>query len=289
MPTKIEKDHITGTDTTGHEWDGVKELNTPLPSWWVYTFYATILIAVIYMVLFPAIPFLRSHTYGLLNYTERDVVAKDLAAGQAKQSKYLDRIQAASLDDIKKNPELAAFAVAGGRSRFAENCAPCHQSGGAGAKGYPALVDDDWIWGGTLADIQQTINYGIRNADDRSRQSLMPRFGADNVLNAAQINDTAEFVLSLSGKATDQAAAGRGAAVFAENCVACHGEKGLGNVEVGAPNLSDAIWLYGGDKASVVQSIANARAGSMPAWAGRLDAATIKMLTIYVHSLGGGR
>jgi cytochrome c oxidase cbb3-type subunit 3 len=290
MPTKIEKDAITGTETTGHEWDGVRELNTPLPKWWVYTFYATIAFSAGYMLLYPSVPGIGSHFEGLLGYTNRQALSEDVKAAEGQQAAYRDRVSAASLGEIRKDPQLFAFAMTGGKAVFNENCAACHKAGGAGGKGFPNLADDKWLWGGTLNDIHQTIAHGIRNADPDSRQSAMPRFGADGILTAAQIGDVADYVISLSSKSTvaPPAALERGAKLFAENCAACHGADGKGNREVGAPRLTDRIWLYGGDKASVVQTITFARNGSMPAWSPRLDDATIKMLAVYVHALGGG-
>jgi cytochrome c oxidase cbb3-type subunit 3 len=289
MPTKIEKDSVTGTATTGHEWDGIKELDTPLPKWWLYVFYATIAWSIGYYVLYPAWPSLSSHTAGLVGYWSRVDIREELAAQAAQRAPFVERIRKEPLDRIESQPNLLNFAIGGGRATFLENCAPCHGSGGAGAKGFPSLADDDWLWGGSRDAILQTITHGVRNASAESRQSQMPRFGADGILKRAEINDVAEYVLSLSGPRLDRAAVERGRPIFAENCAGCHGEKGEGNQEVGAPNLGDKIWLYGGSKADVVESITNARAGSMPAWGGRLDDATIKMLTIYVHSLGGGK
>lgn len=289
MPTKVEKDLITGTETTGHEWDGIKELNTPLPKWWIYVFYATIAWSLVYYVLYPAWPTLSSHTGGILGYWSRAEVKERLAEQSEQRAPFMSRINAASLAQIPAEPDLLNFAIAGGRAVFAENCAPCHGAGGAGARGFPSLADDEWLWGGTLDAIHATIEGGIRNSNAQSRQSQMPRFGLDGMLKPTQIDEVAQYVMSLSGAASDTAAATRGAPLFAENCAACHGDKGEGNQELGAPNLSDKIWLYGGDKASIVQSISNARAGSMPAWSGRLDPATIKMLTVYVHALGGGK
>jgi len=289
MPTKIEKDEITGKATTGHEWDGVKELDTPLPKWWLYVFYATIVWSIGYYVLYPAWPSLSSHTAGVLNYSARTEIARDLREQTEQRAPYVNRIRAASLEQIRNDPQLLGFAIAGGRAIFADNCAGCHGSAGAGTKGFPNLADDDWLWGGELESIHATIRTGIRSAHPDARLSQMPRFGLDNMLNATQINDVAEYVLSLSATETDKPAAQRGVPVYNENCAACHGDKGEGNGEIGAPNLSDKIWLYGGDKRSVVQTIASSRNGVMPAWIDRLDEATIRMLTVYVHSLGGGR
>ena len=288
MPTKGEKDSFTGRETTGHEWDGIRELNTPLPRWWLYTFYATILFAAVYSVLFPAVPWFIGHSKGLLGYTNRGAVDQEMAAVAAAEAPILNRIRAADLETIRRDPQLFAFAAAGGKAAFADNCVPCHRAGGQGAPGYPVLADDDWLWGGSLQAIQQTITHGIRNDDPDSRQSEMPRFGLDGMLTPPQISDVADYVLSLSGTKAPADAIGRGAKIFADNCAACHGEKATGNREVGAPNLTDQIWLYGGDKATVMDVITRARNGSMPSWGRRLDPLTIKMLTIYVHSLGGG-
>jgi len=280
-----ERDPVTGNATTGHEWDGIRELNTPLPKWWVYTFVATIIFALGYCALFPAIPFLHDHTAGWLGYSTRTTLARDLTAAAAGQFALRGRIAAASLDQIRRDPELFAFAQAGGNAAFADNCVPCHRSGGAGAPGFPNLTDDVWLWGGTLADIAQTITHGVRNADPASRQSAMPRFGLDGILTAPQIGAAADYVLALR---KEEAGAGDGGKIFAENCAVCHGERGQGNREVGAPPLNTAISLYGSDRATVVDVITRARNSSMPAWGERLDAVTIKMLTVYVHALGGG-
>jgi cytochrome c oxidase cbb3-type subunit 3 len=290
MPTKIEKDAVTGTDTTGHEWDGVKELNTPLPKWWLYTFYATVVWALGLFLLYPSVPALRSHFQGVVGYSSRDEVAERMASAAAKRAPIVERIRTTELDGIRKDPDLLNFSIAGGRIAFAENCVPCHQAGGAGTKGYPNLADDVWLWGGTLAEIHQTIAFGVRNANGDSRQSQMPRFGADKMLTEAEIGDVADFVLSLSGPGNAPAdKRARGAKIFADNCAVCHGETGAGNKQLGAPNLASGIWLYGGDRSSVIETITYSRAGSMPAWSERLDPATIKMLAVYVHALGGGQ
>jgi cytochrome c oxidase cbb3-type subunit 3 len=286
MPTKIEKDTVSGQNTTGHEWDGVKELNTPLPTWWVYSFYATIVFAVVYCALYPSWPWLTGHTQGLLGYSSRAELRHELSLQAKERAGFVDRIRTASLADIRKDPELFNFAMAGGRSAFQTNCMQCHGAGGGGSTGFPNLVDDDWIWGGSIDQIYATIEYGIRNTDDKSRQSMMPRFGADGLLTGAQVAAVTDYVLSLSGKAT---ATPEGAKIYEEQCVACHKAGGKGDQELGAPNLSDGIWLYGGSRDAVYRSIFYARNGSMPAWSGRLDEATLKMLAVYVQALGGGR
>jgi cytochrome c oxidase cbb3-type subunit III len=274
--------------TTGHEWDGIAELNKPLPKWWLYTFYATIVWAIGYWIVYPAWPLITTHTKGYLGYSQRVTVSEDLAAAYAAKSAFRDKIAASDLAAIQADPELLNFALAGGAAAFGDNCAPCHGRGAQGAIGYPSLRDDAWLWGGTLDDIHYTILHGIRADDPKTRSSAMPAFGRLGMLQGPQVNDVAEYVLSLSGIETDEAAAGRGEEIYAANCAACHGPKGEGNRTIGAPNLADELWLYGGDKATVVETINNSRNGVMPAWSGRLDPATIKELAIYVHSLGGG-
>ena len=288
MPTKVEKDSVTGTDTTGHEWDGLKELNTPLPKWWIYTFYATIVFAAVWVVLYPAFPF--PGATGVTGWIAREQVVLDMRASQARMEPMLARIRAATPQAIAADPELRGFAVAGGRTAFANNCAACHGAGGQGAVGgFPSLADDDWLWGGTHDAIRHTITHGVRAGEsDEERVSQMPRFLADGVLTTPQILDTAEFVLSLTQRSSDAAAAQRGGALFAENCASCHGERGEGNRDVGAPRLSDQVWLFGSDKAAIVRAISYSRAGVMPAWGRRLDPAVINMLAVYVHALGGG-
>lgn len=288
MATNLKKDAVTGEAMTGHEWDGIREYDKPLPKWWLYTFYACIVFAIIYSVLYPSVPWIHSHFGGVLGYTQRDEVLRSLGEANAGQKGFRERIRTTSLEDIRKDPELFGFATLGGRAAFNENCVPCHRAGGAGAKNYPNLADDEWLWGGSLADISKTITYGIRNANPNSRQSQMPRFGADSLLTAAQISDVADYVMTLSTHVVPAGPAQRGAKIFVDNCVACHGEKGEGNRELGAKSLRNGIWLYGGDKASIVETVTNARNGSMPAWGERFDETTIKMLTLYVHSLGGG-
>lgn len=289
MPTKIEKDQVTGTLTTGHEWDGIKELNTPLPKWWLYGFFVCIAFSLGYYVFYPSFPGLSGYLPGILHNSQRVNVEQQIKAAEQAKAGFVDRIRAADLQTIAATADLREFAVAGGHSAFANNCAPCHGAGAQGSKGFPNLVDDVWLWGGAPEQIQATITHGIRNDDPDSHQSQMPRFGADGVLSAAQINDVADYVLSLTHRETDKAAAARGSALFADNCAVCHGDAGGGNQELGAPPLNTAIWLYGGDKATLIETITYARAGNMPAWGAKLDPAVIKMLTVYVHQLGGGK
>jgi cytochrome c oxidase cbb3-type subunit 3 len=284
-----EVDKITGIETTGHEWDGIKELNKPLPRWWLWTFYVTIVWSIGYWILYPAWPTLASYTKGTLSYSQRATVTEEVARARAGQAQFREALANIPIEQAKADPDLFRFAAAGGAAAFATNCAPCHGRGAQGFSGYPNLNDDDWIWGGRLADIQQTIRFGVRSNHQQSRSSQMPRYGIDNLMEPSQINDVAEYVLSLTGRQTDEAAARRGKATFQEQCVACHGNDGKGQPEQGAPNLADAIWLYGGTKQAVVESIRTGRGGMMPAWEGRLDPVTVKSLAIYVHSLGGGQ
>jgi cytochrome c oxidase cbb3-type subunit 3 len=284
-----EVDKITGIETTGHEWDGIKELNKPLPRWWLWTFYVTIVWSIGYWILYPAWPTLASYTKGTLGYSQRATVTEEVARARAGQAQFREALANIPIEQAKADPDLFRFAAAGGAAAFATNCAPCHGRGAQGFSGYPNLNDDDWIWGGRLADIQQTIRFGVRSNHQQSRSSQMPRYGIDNLMEPSQINDVAEYVLSLTGRQTDEAAASRGKATFQEQCVACHGNDGKGQPEQGAPNLADAIWLYGGTKQAVVESIRTGRGGMMPAWEGRLDPVTVKSLAIYVHSLGGGQ
>jgi cytochrome c oxidase cbb3-type subunit III len=283
-------DPVTGTTTTGHVWDGIRELNTPLPRWWLWLFYATILWSVGYWIVYPSWPLLSSYTTGAFRWQSRNAVLSDLEGLKAQRGPLADKLAAASLQEIASDPLLNDFARAQGRPAFAENCAPCHGAGGGGGRGYANLNDDDWIWGGSLEEIAQTIRHGIRSADADSRQgAAMPAFGRDGILKRADVDNVADYVRSLAGlpvAANANLAAGK--KVFADNCAVCHGDAGKGKRELGAPNLSDAIWLYGADKAAIAEGVWNGRGGVMPAWAGRLDDATIKALAIYVHSFGGG-
>ena len=290
MSEHHEVDSVSGRSTTGHEWDGIKELNTPLPRWWILTFYATILWAIGYWVVYPAWPLVSGYTTGLLHYSTRASVAVDLANLETLRGDKMKVLGTTSLADIEKDPSLLSLARARGKTVFADNCAPCHGSGGAGAKGYPNLNDDDWLWGGSLDQIMQTIQFGARSGDAKAHEGQMLAFGRDGILKKDEIVTVANYVRSLSGLSTApgfDAAAGK--KIFAENCVSCHGEEGKGNQEFGAPNLTDKIWLYGSDEATLVETVTNGRAGVMPAWNGRLDPVTIKALTVFVHSLGGGK
>lgn len=303
----VERDEFTGVETTGHEWDGLKELNNPAPRWWLWVFYICCIWSVGYWVVYPAWPTPEGATKGNIGWTEYTQLADSQQEIVQRQQRYLERFEKASLEQIATDPELKAFAVAGGNAAFKDNCATCHGTGGAGAPGYPNLNDDDWLWGGTLADIYQTIQYGIRSGHDDARESAMPAFG-DGMLEPGQIDTVADFVSNLINTHTaiaaldtdgdemlseeEIASAGAlnsdGLTIFEENCASCHGFDGTGLRDFGAPNLADAIWLYGDGKEKIKMQIVAPKHGIMPNWNGRLDQNTIKQLAIYVHSLGGG-
>lgn len=284
-------DSHSGASTTGHEWDGIKELNTPLPRWWLYTFYACIAWAVAYWLVYPAWPLLTGYTHGFSGWQSRAAVVADLADLKAQRAPMNDRIEKASLQEIEKTPELLSFARAQGAAAFAINCSPCHGAGGQGSRGYPNLNADRWIWGGTLDEIATTITHGARWAPDPDTHStMMPSFGRDGTLKAAEISSVANYVRTLSGNAAEPGAdLAQGKKIFADNCSACHGDEGKGNKELGAPNLTTQVWLYGPTTADIVQRVVNGGGGVMPAWGAKLDAPTIKTLAVFVHSLGGGQ
>lgn len=290
-----EKDAISGQSTTGHEWDGIKELNTPLPKWWVYVFYVCILWSIAYWVAMPAWPLGNGFTKGMLGYNSRLNVETEIAEAKAAHATQLDAIAAKSVEEIAADADLRQYAMAGGEVLFKENCAPCHQSGGAGAVGYPTLADDEWLWGGDLASIQTTIVDGIRSENsDNTRLSEMPAFG--EFLSPEEITQVATYVKDMSqGNVVE----GPGQQLYVDNCAACHSSDYAsavsdGNHDMGAPSLGNNIWLYagpGGDMTldMIKAQISKPRHSVMPAWGGRLKDEDIKMVSVYVHSLGGGQ
>lgn len=292
MSEKTERDDVTGTDMTGHEWDGIKELDTPLPRWWLYVFYASIVAAVIYWVLMPAWPLANGYTKGLLNWSDRRNVAAEVETLRHARAPLFERLANASAAELARDPELQEFARAAGESVFGDNCATCHGAGGAGAPGYPVLADDVWIWGGSMADIEHTLRVGIRSDHPDTRLSVMPAFGRDRLLTPQQIGDVTEHVIAISranGRLNaDPAAAARGAAVYMEQCATCHGPTGAGDRAFGAPSLQDDLWLYGGSREEIRRQIELGRGGVMPAWERRFDDGTLRALAYYVHQMGGG-
>lgn len=289
MGHERETDEVTGVETTGHEWDGIRELDNPLPRWWLWVWWGSILFAVVYWVLMPAWPGVTSHTRGLLNHSDRADVGRQLDALDVQRGAGGAMIRTASLEQIEKDPTLQAYAQQVGQSVFGDNCATCHGIGGTGGKGYPNLRDDVWLWGGSLEDIQHTITVGVRSGHEQARLSQMPAYGRDEMLPAATISDLTEYVVKLSGRSADDAAAARAAPVFAEQCAACHGAEGRGQVALGAPDLTDADWLYGSDRESIRGQIFAGNGGVMPAWGGRLSPETIKALAVYIHTNAGGQ
>ncbi|MEQ3710508.1 MAG: cytochrome-c oxidase, cbb3-type subunit III [Tateyamaria sp.] len=289
MADQKDIDDATGVDTTGHDWDGIKELNNPLPRWWLWCFYGTIVWGVAYTIAFPAWPMINSATSGVLGYSTRAEVVEQIAVVEAQNAEVSMRLASADLAALAPDDPAYRYGVAGGASVFLANCSQCHGSGAAGvqAAGYPNLLDDDWLWGGTLDDIEYTVRHGIRNeTDPDARWTEMPAFG--DIFGKEEIAASVEYVLSISGKEHDAGLAEQGAPLFVEQCTACHGDAGEGIRELGAPNLTDAIWLYGGDRDTLTETITYSRFGVMPAWGPRLDETQIKAVTLYLHQLGGG-
>lgn len=281
-------DEVSGVETTGHEWDGIRELNNPMPRWWVWTFYATILWGLAYTIAYPAWPLISDSTKGLLGWHSRKEYKVEQTAAAEKQAVYIQQIKEKSLPEIQADGELMKFAVQGGAAAFKVNCIQCHGSGAAGSVGYPNLNDDDWIWGGKVDDIYMSIAHGIRSPDDENtRVSDMPAFA--DVLEPAEIRQVAAYLVSARGdQPHNSEMVVPGEVIFRDNCAACHGEKAQGNREFGAPNLTDAIWLKANTEDELIAQIRQPKHGVMPAWEGRLGEATVKQLALYVHSLGGG-
>ncbi len=282
-------DKVSGTETTGHEWDGIAELNTPMPRWWLWIFYVSIITGIAYAIAMPAIPLLNSYTKGVLGHSDRAFVAQELADMHASREAHATKLVGASLEQIEADPDLFRFAMAAGKSAFGDNCATCHGTGAQGFKGYPNLNDDVWLWGGTFEDIKHTLTVGIRAGHEDTRDSLMQAYGRDELLTRHQISDLTQYVLSLSGKATDGEAAAGAAKIFQDTCSSCHGDTGKGDVEQGAPDLTDLDWLYGGTAENINATITNGRRGVMPNWSERLSPDMITALAVYVHALGGGQ
>lgn len=283
LPPKQEGD----PNTTGHSWDGIEEFDNPMPRWWLWTFYACIVWGIGYSIAYPAWPLVSSATAGLLGYSTRAEVAEEIAAVEEANAGINAQLASAELTEISANPDLNGYAVSSGAAVFRTWCAQCHGSGAAGFAGYPNLLDDDWLWGGDIEAIHTTIAHGIRNEDDDdARFSQMPAFG--EILEPGEISQVVNYVLQLSGGEADTALAEPGAEVFADNCAACHGETGMGDREQGAPNLTDAIWLYGGDADTITETVTYSRYGVMPPWTQRLTEAQVRAVALYVHQLGGG-
>ncbi|MBL0373212.1 cytochrome-c oxidase, cbb3-type subunit III [Rhizobium sp. KVB221] len=279
-------DELSGVETTGHEWDGIKELNNPMPRWWLWTLYATIVWSIGYTIAYPAWPLVSEATKGMLGFTSRQELKTDMQAAIDAQKVYVDKIAAMPVSDVAKDPQLAEFAVNGGEAAFKVNCSTCHGTGAAGMAGYPNLNDNEWLWGGSIDDIYKTIVHGIRSDDPDTRFSEMPAFA--DILDPAQTRQVAAYVVSLTGTPADASMIEPGKKIYADNCASCHGDKAEGKREFGAPSLADAIWLKGEGEDAIIRQVSTPRHGVMPAWGHRLNDATIKQLAVYIHSLGGG-
>ncbi|GAB1364777.1 cytochrome-c oxidase, cbb3-type subunit III [Rhodobacter sp.] len=277
--------------TTGHEWDGIREYDNPMPRWWVWVFYMTIIWGVGYTIAYPAWPLIEGATRGVLGYNMREEVASEIKRFDDANADVKAKLVAADLNAIGSDAALAGYAQRAGAAVFKTNCAQCHGAGAAGVQslGYPNLLDDDWLWGGTMEDIHLTVLHGIRNTTDAdARYSEMPKFGADELLDKEQIGQVVEYVLKISGQDHDATLATEGQTVFADNCSACHMEDGSGDRAQGAPKLTDAVWLYGGSREAITESVNFARFGVMPDWNERLTEDQIRAVAFYVHGLGGG-
>jgi cytochrome c oxidase cbb3-type subunit 3 len=280
-------DEETGVETTGHSWDGIEELNNPLPRWWLWTFYACIVWAIAYTIAFPAWPLISGATSGVAGWSTRGEVAKDIAAFEQANSGLTTQLESISLATLSSDTDLNRFAVSAGGAVFRSHCSQCHGSGAAGAVGYPNLLDDDWLWGGDIDNIAVTVRHGIRNeADPDARWSQMPAFG--ELLEDDEIASVVQHVRAISGQEHDATLASTGAVIFDQQCSACHGAEGMGDREQGAPNLTDAIWLYGGSEEALLETVNNARFGVMPPWSTRLSEAEVRAVAAYVYQLGGG-
>ena len=256
------------TETTGHTWDeDLAEYNNPLPRWWSWLFYLTIVFSLIYLVLYPGLGSWR----GALGWTQVKQLDDENARAQAAYGPLYDRFAALDVVALSKSPE----ALAVGQKLFLNQCAQCHASDGGGSRGFPSLADRDWLWGGEPQDIQASIADG--------RNGVMPPWGA--VLGEQGVQDAAHYVMSLSGGAADSIRVARGRELFGKTCVACHGAQGKGNPALGAPDLTDKIWLHGSGEAAISESIARGRTSQMPAHKGQLSEAKIRLLTAYVLSL----
>lgn len=285
-----EFDKITGAEILPHKWDGIQELNNPVPKWWNAVFWITIWVGIFYLLLYPSWPV--DDQKGWLSWTATSVLEEKLDAILNLSNEKSEILGKLSWEEILSDEKLVKFASENGSAIFKDNCATCHGNNGVGnTGGYPNLQDDDWIWGGTVEDIYHTIRHGVRNEDldDESRSYYMTIFG--DILNESEIDIVARYVLSMSNEKfsnLSEEALKQGNNLYTQHCASCHGDNAKGNTGLGVPNLSDAIWLYGGKLEEVKSQIRQPKHGVMPVWGQRLDDNTIKQLAIYVHSLGGG-
>jgi cytochrome c oxidase cbb3-type subunit 3 len=282
-----ERDPHTGYLTTGHEWNGIKELNTPVPRAVYFFLITTFLFSVGYWILMPAWPLGVSFTRGLLGIDQRETVTRSLQQAVLERSVWTKRIEAEDFAAIRADAGLMKVVRETGRTLFGDNCAACHGTNARGSKGFPNLTTAAWLWGGSPEQIAETIRVGVNSGHPNARSSQMLAFGRDQVLKRDEIENVVAYVRSLSAPAggAQAKAVEAGRAVFAANCASCHGEEGKGNPELGAPDLTDNIWLYGGDEASVYATVWGGRQGHMPSWESRLTALDRKILTLYVADL----
>ncbi len=285
MTDAPERDPVSGYQTTGHAWNGITELNSPVPrAVWGFMVVAHVA-ALLILILMPAIPLGRSFTAGLLGLDEAQRVDTQVAAAAAVRAPWTDAILAADFAVLQADPALMHIVRSTGAALFGSNCAACHGVNGGGNPGYPNLNDADWLWGNDPATIHETLRVGINASHPETRVAQMPAFGHDELLTRDQIDTLIPYVIGLSTPGTLPAP--EAVALFAENCASCHGEAGKGLIEVGAPNLTDAVWQYGGSADAIRTTLNKGRIGQMPAWEGRLTEADRKILTLYVLDLGG--
>lgn len=283
-----ERDPHTGLYTTGHEWDGIKELNTPIPRIVKLCYAITFSVAVLLWVLYPAWPLVTDYTKGVLKTSQQQVLQGQLDAGVEQRARWSDRIAGADLASLAADPEIGAIVARAGKTLFDDNCAVCHGSAARGGPGFPNLTDGTWLWGGSPEEIHETLRVGINSTHDETRASQMLAFGQDQVLVRAEIRQVIAYVRGLSGlEAPDPASAEAGAALFVEHCASCHGEAAKGDKTQGAPDLTDDSWIYGGDRETVYTTVFHGRQGHMPHWGERLGPVQLKLLALYVHGLGG--
>ncbi|MBY5333690.1 cytochrome-c oxidase, cbb3-type subunit III [Rhizobium leguminosarum] len=287
-----EVDPVTGRKTTGHIWNGIKELDTPVPRGVLLFLIITHLFAALWWILYPTWPLGSTYTRGLIGTGQKQAVERKIIEADASRSPWIEKIETGSFDEIRADEKLMAKVASSGHQLFGDNCAACHGRDGKGGRDFPDLTDDDWLWGGGPEKIVQTMTVGVNTTHSQSRVSQMPAFGTDEMLNRKQVSDVAAYVYSLSNSSTEAADASQIAAgreVFMASCVACHGEDAKGKQDVGAPNLTDGRWIYGGGIERIVQSIHGGRQGHMPTWDERLSPTEIKILALYVNKLGGGQ
>ena len=283
---KPERDDISGQETTGHEWNGIKELNTPMPKAFHIWLWLSIAVAALLWILYPSFPFIKGYAGGILGYSSRIAVTEDVAAGWAQRAEAFAPFETMSVDELAADPSLRDAYQDEIAVLYRDNCSACHGRDATGQTGFPNLTDDQWLWSGTPEEIEYTLQVGINSTHSDTRIAEMPAIGKDQWLEKDEIADVIEHVLLLSGQAHDPDAAGRGAELFADNCASCHGDDGMGGFENGAANLSDATWIYGGDRQSLHDTVYYGRAGVMPHWSDRLTEAELRKLTLYIWWAG---